>query len=340
MASNFDRTLSQMESTVRRLANEKSARKEREEKLALHNLATARQNANSDRLRNLGLANQEIINRGHLANAALQREHDLGALETGRITPEQFNIRHGGNVNSEKVALAEERTINDAYNTYLGKMENIDPKTGRHLNREEFKSQYFPKTTAIGSNTPLAKIGTNDITETSEPNVGYGKRSFTNVSPKVKGVEGWAIVNGEKIRVIRGEDNNFYNASDGALISGQKTDEVAPVPQKTNEKPRRFPIPKATQEMTQEVEKNPFTDKDPRYNINDLTQKYTKIFNGVGPYDGNIYGKTSDGKVQLILNKQEQNQPSLINPETGEPVRNPKYDQYMEILNYINQNNN
>ena len=183
MSSSFNRTLSQIESMVRNTMNERSERKKREEQLALHKMATERQNARSDRLQGLREKNQEVINRGFDINKDLRRGRDVMKLESGEITPEQFNLRYKESIDMQPKSMPGQITDQDllkSWTEYRKNETNLNP-----MEFDEFKARYGQNNrTNLGNiveNPPLKQ----DIRETTFDNnfVGppeYGTRSFSN----------------------------------------------------------------------------------------------------------------------------------------------------------------
>lgn len=176
MSNAFNRTLSQLESMVRGVIDERSERKKREEQLALHNMATERQNARSDRFRALREKNQEIINRGFDINKDLRRGRDMRKLEAGEITPEQFNLKYGESVDMRPKPMPGQITDQDLLRSWTEYRKNgtlLDP-----MEFDEFKARY-----GQNNRTNLNTVGTNQSVENDIRNVtqeGDEYQSFSN----------------------------------------------------------------------------------------------------------------------------------------------------------------
>lgn len=242
--SNFNSLVDDAKSMIRDLVKEKSARKERNETLALHQLATDTQNVRSDRFRNLReleqKKNQEIMDRGHAANAFLQQKHDINMVSEGKLDPETFKLRYGNSSNEFKSDLYDKKAIDDAYKSYLQEPANIDPNTGMHMTRAAFGKQYYSEGVSTGAGTPLANIGTNDMSTNDVEEVAPGK--FTN-DPSIIARKKLALINEEeKQREAPLNDalNNTQNVSDVGLLDTDAIQQIPTSTQWTKELARKY----------------------------------------------------------------------------------------------------
>ncbi|MDY6893815.1 MAG: hypothetical protein SVO01_00130 [Thermotogota bacterium] len=230
MANDFNRTLGQIETSIRRIMNEKDVMRRRKNQLALHELATNQQNARSDRLRDLSKQRQETINRGIAVSQDLRRGHDITALNQGRMSQDEFNNRWGTSGKQSTDTLSS-RDLAGLYKDYMVEtLKNPDPDV-KPMSLRDFSNTYL---SGMGQGTPLQSVGNeNDIIETTPKDAEYGGRSYIDRESlernPIKPVEQSAeevflqgpnkkkvvLANGAEVDATRAPDGNFYIEMDG-----------------------------------------------------------------------------------------------------------------------------